>query len=83
MRYEFHPEALEEYSQAALWYAQREPLIALQFVEAVEDAIYRILEAPNRWRVIEEDIRRWSCANVCSGLEKRAPGAIATRDFQL
>ncbi|MBI4519183.1 MAG: type II toxin-antitoxin system RelE/ParE family toxin [Deltaproteobacteria bacterium] len=58
MRYEFHPEALEEYDAAALWYAEREPALALRFIEAVEDAIGRILEAPTRWRVIEEDVRR-------------------------
>ena len=58
MRYEFHPEALEEYDEAALWYAEREPALALRFIEAVEDAIGRILEAPTRWQVIEEDVRR-------------------------
>ena len=31
MRYEFHPEALEEYRQASLWYVEREPAIVLQF----------------------------------------------------
>ena len=39
MRYEFHPEALEEYRQRALSYAGREPNLALQFIGAVEDAI--------------------------------------------
>jgi plasmid stabilization system protein ParE len=58
MRYEFHPEALREYRQATTWYAERDRRVALEFVEAVEDAINRILEAPTRWRVIEEDIRR-------------------------
>jgi hypothetical protein len=32
MRYEFHPEALEEYRQATIWYAEREQKLALQFV---------------------------------------------------
>ena len=58
MKYEFHPEALEEYRQAALWYAQREPEIALRFIASVEDAISRVLDAPTRWRVIDEDVRR-------------------------
>ncbi len=58
MRYEFHPEALEEYRQAALWYAEREPKLGLQFIESVEDAIERVIDAPSRWRVIEEDVRR-------------------------
>ena len=58
MRYEFHPEALEEYNEAALRYAGQELQLALRFIDAVEDAIRRILEAPTRWRVIEEDVRR-------------------------
>ncbi|SRR5260370_6765286 len=58
MRYEFHPEALEEYRQAALWYSEREPELALQFIGSVEDAIKRVADTPSRWRVIEEDVRR-------------------------
>jgi toxin ParE1/3/4 len=58
MRFEFHPEALEEYLQATCWYTERDPSIALAFVESVEDAIQRILDAPKRWRIIDEDIRR-------------------------
>ena len=58
MRYEFHPEALDEYQETTLYYAERDPALALRFVEAVEDAIRRILEAPERWRVLEEDVRR-------------------------
>lgn len=58
MRYDFHPEALEEYQQAALYYAERDPGLALRFVEAVEETIQRILEAPARWRILDEDVRR-------------------------
>ncbi len=28
------------------------------FINAVEDAIFRIVESPNRWAVVDEDIRR-------------------------
>lgn len=58
MKYEFHPEALEEFRQAALWYADREPELGLQFIGSVEDALKRVVDAPSRWRVIEEDVRR-------------------------
>ena len=58
MTYRFHPEALEEYQQATLYYAQRDPALALRFIEAVEDAIHRILEAPQLWRVLDDDVRR-------------------------
>ena len=58
MRYEFHPEALEEYRQAALWYGEREPEVGLKFAASVEDAIARIVEAPTRWRLVDEGVRR-------------------------
>ncbi|MEK7783580.1 MAG: type II toxin-antitoxin system RelE/ParE family toxin [Candidatus Binatota bacterium] len=58
MRYDFHPEALEEYQEAALYYAEHDPGLALRFVEAVEETIQRILEAPTRWRILDEDVRR-------------------------
>jgi toxin ParE1/3/4 len=58
MRYEFHPEALEEYREAANWYRNREPSLALRFVSEVEEAIGRIADGPERRRIIEEDVRR-------------------------
>lgn len=58
MKWDFHPEALEEYREATLYYAERDPALALRFVEAVEEAISRILESPERWRVLDEDVRR-------------------------
>jgi toxin ParE1/3/4 len=58
MNYDFHPEALEEYLEATLWYEMREPPVALQFVTSIETAIKRVIEAPTRWRMIDEDIRR-------------------------
>jgi plasmid stabilization system protein ParE len=54
MRFEFHSEALEEYEQAALWHADREPALAVRFIASVEDAIRRVLEAPTRWRVMRK-----------------------------
>jgi hypothetical protein len=33
MRHEFHPQALNEYREAARWYNEREPLLALGFVD--------------------------------------------------
>lgn len=58
MHYEFHPDALEEYLQATTWYRQRDSHVARQFVAAIESAISRLLTAPNRFRVIDEEIRR-------------------------
>ena len=58
MKYKFHPGALEEYREAAIWYANREREVAHQFVASIEDAINRVVDAPTRWRVIDEDVRR-------------------------
>lgn len=58
MKWEFHPEALDEYESAASYYAERDPELQLRFIESIENSIERILEAPTRWRVIDEDVRR-------------------------
>ena len=44
MRYEFHPEALEEYDGTAHYYAQQQPGLDLRFIVCVENAIEVILE---------------------------------------
>jgi len=58
MNFEFHPEALEEYQEAGLYYAERDPQLARRFIQSIEDAIGRIVDAPDRWRIIDEDVRR-------------------------
>ena len=58
MKYNFHPAALTEYSEAVQFYAETEIKIAQDFINAVEDAIFRIIESPKRYPVTNEDIRR-------------------------
>ena len=58
MEYYFHPEALEDYQAAADWYRARSKSLALRFVGAIEDAILKITESPERWRVVDDDVRR-------------------------
>jgi plasmid stabilization system protein ParE len=58
MKYEFHPEALAEYDEAARYFAGCQPGLELRFIEAVEHAVHQILESPEQWRVFEEDVRR-------------------------
>jgi hypothetical protein len=50
MRYEFHPEALEEYNEAGFYYSRKEPGLDLRFIVSVEGAIERILLDPARYR---------------------------------
>jgi toxin ParE1/3/4 len=58
MKWDFHPEALDEYESAASYYAERNDELQLRFIESIENSIKRILEALTRWRVIDEDVRR-------------------------
>jgi toxin ParE1/3/4 len=58
MRYEFHPEALEEYNESGFYYARKEPGLDLRFIISVENAIERILEDSLRYRPVDEDVRR-------------------------
>ena len=63
MKFKFHPEALEDYKQAVDYYAQRGKPLARRFVEAVQDAIIRVTQAPQRWRVVEDDVTAASRAD--------------------
>jgi toxin ParE1/3/4 len=49
---------LKEYESAAIYYAEQDPDLQLGFIESIENAIARILESPERWRVIDDDVRR-------------------------
>ena len=56
--YEFHPDALVELEQTAHYYGAREAGLDIRFIDSVEETVGRILEAPTRWRIIEDDVRR-------------------------
>ena len=58
MRYAFHPEALQEYSEAVKYYAERDVNLAQRFINSIEEAVFKIREFPNRYPTIEDDIRR-------------------------
>jgi hypothetical protein len=58
MRVEFHPEALEEFEDGAQHYRGCQDGLELRFIACVESALKRISEAPTRWRIFEDDVRR-------------------------
>ncbi|MEQ1592260.1 MAG: type II toxin-antitoxin system RelE/ParE family toxin [Thiobacillaceae bacterium] len=58
MRFDFHPDALVEYEAAARHYTACQDGLEIRFIAAVEHAIQLILASPNRWAVLEEDVRR-------------------------
>ncbi len=58
MRYIFHPEALQEYGDAATYYDKISPELGNAFIESVENGINRIISRPEAWQIEEEDVRR-------------------------
>lgn len=58
MSHQFHPEAREEYRQAAIYYEERRQGLGDHFIEQIELAIQQIVESPQRWALIEDGVRR-------------------------
>ena len=58
MKYVFHPEALTEYAEAVQYYSEQRAEVAQAFINAVEDAVYQIRESPNRWSLVDDNVRR-------------------------
>ena len=58
MRYTFHPEALAEFEAAADFYSARQNGLELRFIDAVQSAIQRICDAPERRPIFDGEIRR-------------------------
>ena len=56
-KYEFHPAALQEYAEAVHFFAQQDK--QQDFIDSIENAIFRIVEAPERWTIIKGQIRRY------------------------
>lgn len=58
MKFRFHPEALQEYEDSALYYYSVSPLVAGRFVVEIEKAIRRMRRHPTAWAMVDEDVRR-------------------------
>ena len=57
--YQFHPDASLEYGEAVDYYIEINLLLADAFVGEVEHAISMIRKYPNRWRLVDENVRRY------------------------
>lgn len=50
----FHPEALQEYAEAADYYLHvASPRVASAFASCVEEGLAALAGAPSRWRIVE------------------------------
>lgn len=59
MRLIYHPDAEMELIEAAQFYEQRVSTLGSQFLNAADIAIGAIQNDPERWSVIEADVRRY------------------------
>lgn len=73
MRLIYHPDAEAELIEAAQYYDRRVATLGVQFLDDASRAISMILETPERWRIIEEDVR--------THLLPRFPYAVYYRAF--
>jgi toxin ParE1/3/4 len=71
MRLIYHPDAEAELIEAAQFYEQRVATLGGQFLEAIDQAVRDIADAPERWRIVEADVRQY--------LMPRFPYAIYNR----
>lgn len=58
MRLELHPEARLEFLDAVTHYESCHPGLGERFIQNIDSALLSILEAPEAWTEIEQDIRR-------------------------
>ena len=59
MRLTYHPEAEAELIAAAQFYESRVPTLGAQFLDTIDEAAAVILQDPQRWRIVEGEIRRY------------------------
>ena len=57
-RRRYREEVVEELAEAANWYDERRPGLALRFLEAVEATLSQIERNPKQFRVLYRDLRR-------------------------
>ena len=55
----YHPDAEAELTEAAQFYERRVPTLGGQFLDAADRAIGVIQEAPERWSIVEKDVRHY------------------------
>jgi toxin ParE1/3/4 len=58
MTHRFHPGAAEEFAESVRYYLDRSQALGERFAAEVRRTIRRIVDSPERWRVLEDDVRR-------------------------
>ena len=73
MRLIYHPDAETELIEVARYYESRVATLGVQFLDDADRAVCRILATPQRWRIVQENVRSY--------LMPRFPYAIYYRDL--
>jgi len=58
MKYSFHPEAEIEFNISIDHYEECKQNLGLEFANEVYKTIQRIIDFPNAWQILDNDIRR-------------------------
>lgn len=58
MKAEFQLEARMEFREAVTWYENRDPALGTAFAAEIEASVELITQSPERWRCVEQDVRR-------------------------
>ena len=57
MTCDFHPEARQDYSEAAAWYEEQRVALGDEFIAAVEAALGVIMRDPQRFQPVDGPVR--------------------------
>jgi plasmid stabilization system protein ParE len=74
MRLSYHPDAEAELAEAARFYERKMPSLGTRFRAECDSAVARILQTPNRWRILEKDVRRFLMARFPYSILYRIEG---------
>jgi toxin ParE1/3/4 len=77
-----HPEATAELTEASQVYEQRIPSLGTQFLDAVDDAVAIISNAPERWRIVDDEVRRYLPRFPYAIYYRSLPGEIRILAFK-
>ena len=77
MQFRWHPEARREASEAARFYAERQPGLDQRFLDLLEDALHRIRRRPAMYPKVERDMHKCRLPRFPYGVIYRAkPEAV-------
>ena len=76
MRLIYHPDAEVEIVEAAQFYESRVPRLGDRFLRELDAAVVEIQEAPRRWRILEDGVRRFVMKSFPYGIYYRIEGDL-------